>query len=131
MKATLLRSYKKRDTGSIVFVYTVTGSKEQLEAFKEIQGAYYTEDPINGPLWFTTKCVGQQCPLIITSKGNLCADTSAFDQAASLAAQYGGNLGQELARAAAQQLMGNRNPIAAAPVAADPVFDDASEVDEF
>jgi len=33
-------------------------------------------------------------------------DMSAFDQAASIAAQYGGNFGQELARQAAQNILG-------------------------
>jgi hypothetical protein len=112
MQAKLIRSYRSSKTGNTVFVYGVTGTKAEIASFQEIQGEFYVEDAVNGPLWFTTKCVGQQCPLIITSNGRICADTSAFDQAASLAAQYGGNLGQEHARAAAQQLMGNKNPIA-------------------
>ena len=45
---------------------------------------------------------------------------SAFEQAASLAKQYGGNFGQELARASVASLLGNSAPVA-----------DASGLDSF
>lgn len=119
MKASLLRSYKSKN-GNVVFVYKVTGKAADLATFQEAQGEFYVEDPTNGPLWFTTKCVGQECPLLITTNGRVCADTSAFDQAASLAAQYGGNLGQELAKHAAAMLLGNK-PITTPVNALEPV----------
>ena len=53
------------------------------------------------------RCVGNHGKLIITTNGNIVPDMSAFDQAASIAAQYGGNFGQELARMSAQQILGH------------------------
>ena len=43
----------------------------------------------------------------ITSKGKIVPDMSAFEQAASLAKQFGGNFGNELAKATVAQLLGN------------------------
>lgn len=105
MKISLLRSYRSKN-GNPTFVYGVTGNATDLEAFKKAQGQYYREDDNGTPLWFTTRCVGPQGKLIITTNGNIVPDMSAFDQAASIAAQYGGNFGQELARMSAQQVMG-------------------------
>jgi hypothetical protein len=105
MKIVLLRSYRSRN-GNPTFVYAVSGSTADLEAFKEAQGEYYREDDNGAPLWFTTRCVGNSGKLIITTNGNIVPDMSAFDQAASIASQYGGNFGQELARMSAQQVLG-------------------------
>ncbi len=106
MKIKLLRSYRSKN-GNATFVYTVTGNTQDLTAFKNAQGEYYREDPVTGsPLWFTTRCVGDNGKLIITTNGKVVPDMSAFDQAASIAAQYGGNFGQELAKQAAQAILG-------------------------
>lgn len=133
MKAVQLRSYRKAGTGNPVFVYGVTGNPTELEAYKEAQGSNFREDDKTGQaLWFTTRFVGKSADLIITSKGSVVADTSAFDQAASIAAQYGGNLGQELAKQAALNLLGFAPPAPApveAPVAQPEAEADASEVD--
>ena len=111
MNANLKRSYRKQGTGNVVFVYEVSGNKQELEAFAEAQGSHHVIDDKSGkPLWFTTNCVGDNAKLIITSTGNVVADMSAFDKANSIAQQYGGNLGAELARAAAQQLLGTSTP---------------------
>ena len=99
------RSYTSK-AGNKVFVYTVSGSKEELEKFKAVQGENHREDETGRPLWFTTRSVGNSGKLIITTNNKVVPDMSAFDQAASLAAQYGGNLGEQLAKAAAAQLLG-------------------------
>lgn len=109
MKINLLRSYKSKN-GNTVFVYAVSGKPEQLAKFKEASGEYFREDEKGVALWFTTRCVGQTGTLIITTNGKIVPDMSAFDQAASMAAQYGGNFGQELAKAAAAQLLGGNAP---------------------
>lgn len=107
MNIKLSRSYKSKN-GNTVFVYAVTGTQDQLEAFATAQGENHRVDEATGtPLWFTTRCVGQSGTLIITSNGKVVPDMSAFDQAASLAAQYGGNFGDQLARMAAEKLMGS------------------------
>lgn len=104
----LQRSYVSKN-GNRTFTYSVTGSNSELEAYKEAQGEYYTEDKkTQEVLWFTTRCIGKIGTLIITDKGNIVPDMSEFDEAASLAQQYGGNLGEMLAREAAQRLLGGR-----------------------
>jgi hypothetical protein len=111
MKVRLVRSYKSKN-GNVVFVYAVTGTPEQLEQFRAAQGDNFREDDNGNALWFTTRCIGNTGSLIITTKGNIVPDMSAFDQANSLAKQYGGNFGQELARMAAEQLMGGNKSVA-------------------
>ncbi len=110
LNGTFQRSYKKRDKNNNlvdVFVYTVTGSKEAIEEYAKAQGEFLrTEEATGKHLWFSTRYVGDSAKLIITEKGNVVADMSEFAKAASLASQFGGNLGVELARNAAAQLMG-------------------------
>jgi len=105
MKVKLLRSYRSKN-GNVTFVYTVHGTDAQVEAYKEAQGDFYREDESGTPLWFTTRCIGDAGKLIITTNGNIVPDMSAFDQAASLASQYGGNFGEELAKATVSKILG-------------------------
>lgn len=105
MKIKLIRSYRSKN-GNPTFVYGVTGNASDLDAFKTAQGDYYREDADGTALWFTTRCVGQTGSLIITTNGNVVPDMSAYDQAASLASQYGGNFGAELAKSAASAILG-------------------------
>lgn len=106
MKINMIRSYRSKN-GNPTFVYGVSGSDADLEAFKNAQGDYYREDDKTGQaLWFTTRFVGKVGNLIITTNGNIVPDMSAFDQAASLAAQYGGDFGQALAQQAAAGILG-------------------------
>lgn len=117
MKVTMQRSYKSKN-GNRTFVYTVTGSNAEMEAYKEAQGEYYREDEkTQQSLWFTTKCIGKTGTLLITDNGNIVPDMSEFDEAASLAQQYGGNLGEMLAREAAQRLLGGRSLSSSKPAA--------------
>jgi hypothetical protein len=107
MKVSLIRSYRSKN-GNATFVYGVKGNASDLEAFKAAQGDYYREDEEGTALWFTTRCIGNSGSLIITTNGNVVPDMSAFDQAASLAKQYGGNFGAELAKSAASALLGHQ-----------------------
>lgn len=103
----LKRSYKSSN-GNTVFVYDVKAVGKELEEFVTAQGDYHREDTeTKSPLWFTTRCIGNSGKLVITSKGKVVPDMSAFEQAASIAKQYGGNFGQELARASVAQLLGH------------------------
>ena len=109
MKAKLKRSYKKLNKkGDLtsVFVYGVSGKQDEIDQFKEIQGDFFREHEDGTPLWFSTKFVGNDADLLITSNNKIVADMSKFDQADSLSKQYGGNLGSELAKLGAMQLMG-------------------------
>lgn len=129
MKIKLLRSYRSK-AGNVTFVYTVSGSTADLENFKRIQGEYYREDTVTGtPLWFTTRCVGDTGKLIITTNDKIVPDMSVFDQAASIAQQYGGNFGQELAKQAAGKILGTSdNSMSSAPMG-EPAPADAPDMD--
>lgn len=105
MNIKLERSYKSKN-GNTVFVYSVSGTSKDLAAFESAQGDNYrTDEETGAPLWFTTRCVGDEGKLIITQNNKVVPDMSAYEKAASLAAQFGGNLGEELAKAAAAQLL--------------------------
>lgn len=133
MKIKLIRSYRSKK-GNPTFVYGITGSAEELEAYKVAQGTFYREDDATGqPLWFTTRCVGDSGELIITTNGKVVPDMSKYDQAASLASQYGGNFGEQLAKLTAQSILGHSAPApeaTPAPVAQAPVVEDAPSVDD-
>lgn len=103
----LARSYRSK-AGNVTFVYVVSGSKENLEEFERIQGDFARKDEAGNLLWFTTRCIGASGKLIITTNDKIVPDMAEFDMAASMASQYGGNLGQELARSAAAKLTGNQ-----------------------
>lgn len=107
MKATSIRNYVKKETGNDVFVYSVNfANEEEHNAFKDAQGAQYRVDAKTGQiLWFSSRYHGENIDLIITSNNKVVADTSAFAKAKSLAKQYGGDFGQELAKASAQSLV--------------------------
>ena len=128
MKIKLIRSYRSKN-GNPTFVYKVTGADADLKAFKKAQGDYYREDEDGNPLWFTTRCVGDNGALIITTNGNIVPDMSSFDQAASIASQYGGNFGQELAKQAAQSILGANSTSAPATTTSTDSSETAEKVD--
>ncbi len=124
LNASFVRSYKSK-AGNTVFVYAVSGSEEAVAKYTAIQGDNARKDDTTGkPLFFTTRYFGDNAKLIITTNDKVVADMSEFDKANSLASQFGGNLGVELARNAAAKLMGGTS----APVEATAPVADASEV---
>jgi hypothetical protein len=114
LKATFISSYIKRnvETGvaTEVFRYKVTGSPEALAAYEAAKGKNHRVDNETGAvLWFTTNFVGDEASLVITSTGNVIADMTEFRKAASLIKQFGGNLGDALARESAAKLLGKKS----------------------
>ena len=105
MKATFLRSYRSAK-GNATFVYTVAGTKDDLKAFKDAQGSYYREDDGGLPLFFTTRYIGEEGKLLVTTNGNIVPDMSEYDKQASLVQQYGGNFGDVLAKQGIDKLKG-------------------------
>jgi hypothetical protein len=103
LKVKSIRTYRSKN-GNATFVYAVAGQKSDLEAFKKAQGDYYRESEEGEPLWFTTRFIGDEGNLLITSNGNVVPDMSEFDKQASLVAQYGGNFGDILAKSAIDNL---------------------------
>jgi hypothetical protein len=106
MKVTCIRTYRSKK-GNPTFVYAVNAG-EQLEAFKKSQGDYYREDEEGNALWFTTRYIGEEGMLMITSNGNVVPDMSEFDKQASLVSQYGGNFGDILAKDGIDKLKGDK-----------------------
>ena len=104
--------------GNDTFVYFVDGNEADLKAYKKAKGTFYREEE-GKPLFFTTDFVGDRGNLIITTKGNVIADKSAFKKASSLANQFDGPLGQAIAQQAAAQLLGHK-PADVAPTGAVP-----------
>lgn len=92
MKAIFQNSYPKRTKNNTVvdvFVYSVEGTDVELEAYRDAKGSEYREDSDTGkPLWFSLNYVGETCPMIITTNGNVVADTSQLRKAANLVGQY-------------------------------------------
>ena len=103
LKVKSIRTYRSKN-GNATFVYAVAGQKSDLEAFKKAQGDYYRESEEGEPLWFTTRFIGDEGNLLITSNGNVVPDMSEFDKQAILVAQYGGNFGDILANSAIDNL---------------------------
>jgi len=111
MKATYQNSYPKRSkNGNVVdvFVYEVSGTKDELEAFKDAQGSSYRETPTGVPLFFTLNYVSDEVSLVFTSNGNVVVDNSELRKAASLAKQYG-FLGNAIADRMVTGLLGNKS----------------------
>jgi hypothetical protein len=128
LNAKFVRSYRAKGKGTVTFVYAVSGSEDNLKEYERIQGDFLRKDDKGVNLWFTTRFVGNSAKLIITEKDSIVPDMSAFDQAASLATQYGGNLGQELARTAAAQLLNGGGSPANQSVSS-PVVDETASTD--
>ncbi len=119
MKATYKGAYTKRNetTGVVsdVFRYGVSGTPEELEQYKKDQGDNFrTDDKTGEPLFFTTRFAGKSVNLVKTRSGRYIADLSELKAQASLAAQFGGNVGQAIANAAAAQFMFGSAPAAVA-----------------
>ena len=105
-------SYPKRDkNGKMqdVFVYGVKGTAQELADYKKAKGEQYREDKDNGaPLFYSVNYVGENCPLIITTNGNVVADTSMMRKASNLVGQNE-FLREEVSRLVMAQLGLNRS----------------------
>lgn len=84
-------------TGKTVFVYHVSGTPEELAAYKTSKGEYYKEDKdaANAPLFFTTDAIGNNAEMIKTSKGEFVPDMSKEKIFASLEEQFGTTIARE------------------------------------
>jgi len=106
LKATFDGNYRKKDTGKLMSRYVVSGTKEELEKYAASQGNFLRVDEKKGPLYFSQDFLGKSVPLGFTQDGRVYADTSEMENAASVAARFGGNLGQAIADAAAAKFLG-------------------------
>lgn len=99
--------------GNRTFIYTVECTPEEKEALEDAKGDNYKEDANGKPLFYTINYVGEEIDIIITTNGNVIAKNSEFEKMNSLAKQFGGNLGEQIAAKAAESLMSNmlRRPV--------------------
>ena len=105
MKATYQRQHTSSKTNVPVFVYSVEGTELELARLREVQGANHrTDKETNKDLWFTTRYAGDEAKLIITQNNKVIADMSEFKKLDSLSKQFGGNLGEQIAKQAAAML---------------------------
>lgn len=90
LKAKLVGSYRKPQSGTKVFRFNVTGSDKELEQFETAQGDNYRIDDVTGkPLWFSTRYISDNVDLIITSENKVVADDTEMSKFQSLVEQYG------------------------------------------
>lgn len=124
-------SYRKKETGNMVFRYMVTGPKVGMEAYEEVQGDYFIEDDESGEvLYFTGRAVVPGSKLVVnTETEKIYVDDSEIQAQASIAAQLGGNLGEAIAKEMAAKAMGGSvsAPTPSAPQAPDAVDEPAAE----
>ena len=106
LKITFAGSYISKN-GNDVFRYHVTGKPDALSAYEDAQGDNYRVDDEGNVLWFTTRFAGDTGTLVVNGDtGRIYADMSEFRKQASLAKQFGGNLGDQIAAAAVGKLFG-------------------------
>lgn len=119
LKITCIGSYTSKN-GNDVFRYKVTGKPESLAIFESVQGDNYRVDEATGNiLWFTTRFAGDDATLVVNSDTGKCyADMSEYRKQASLAKQFGGNLGDQIAKSAVGKLFRNAEQPVAEPVKA-------------
>lgn len=94
LKATFKGSYRSKGLrnpatkGQLRFSYAITGSEQELKAFKDAQGDFYVADESGTPISNQLNFLGKQVNMIQTRDGKFIPDTSALDQASSLAKQH-------------------------------------------
>ena len=108
LKAKFIRQYKQRETGNNVFVYSVKGSDDAMQAYEEARGEFHRVDEKTGDvLWFNSRFCGDDVKLVVNGdNGKVYADMTEFNKIQSLTEQFGGVLGQEIARQAVSRLFG-------------------------
>ena len=119
MNITASGSYKKSNKNggvSTVFRYIVKGTPEDLTKYTEAQGNFYRENDEKQPLFFSNRFVGNTGKLLITAQGKVAVDSSEMDQLSSLINQHPGALGDALAKAGAEMLLGHKPQVQPAKV---------------
>ena len=90
LKAKLVGSYRKPVTGTKVFRFNVFGTETELQEFESAQADNYRVDETTGkPMWFSTRYVGDNVDLIITSNNQVVADDTEMSKLQSLVEQFG------------------------------------------
>lgn len=116
MKATFVKSYRSKNTGTVTFMYKVTGTQEEIAEYIQTQGTNYRPDENGNPLFFTINYAGPVCNLLKTQRtSKYIADMSELDKYTSLANQTSGALQAAIAAEAARTLLGHAKAVQAPP----------------
>lgn len=107
MKGKFAGKYRNKK-GTEVFRYLVGGTDAQIAAFEKAQGDFLRKDENSGaPIYFSTKYLGDNINLLITSGGKVAVDDTNIAKVNSLATQYAGTaLGDEFARQGVAMILG-------------------------
>lgn len=108
MKIKCVGSYPSKTTkGDSVFVYHITGTDEEIAKYREIKGNNFKTDEVTGkPIYWSSRFFMPNTELKFNYKGTgVYPDTAAFDQAAAMTKQYGGNFGQVLGQHFVEKLL--------------------------
>lgn len=137
LKATLMGKYRSAKSGNIVKRYIVTGSKDALAEYKEIQGTNYVADDKGRPLFFRSEndAQGKPYPSVMMIEPNYRRDgyEMAFDTSyddAEFAASLPGAVGQAVAQEIAKDILARRRALRAGTsgiVAPTPAQDNVAE----
>ena len=101
LKAKFARNYRSKK-GNNVFKFIVTGSVEEIRAFKTAQGVNYREEDITKePLFFTPIFQGKVLTLLITPNNQVVVDNTESAALESMIENATGIYQQELAKLAA------------------------------
>lgn len=119
------RSYKKVETGNRVWKYDVTGTKEEIEAFKAAQDKVIINEFTGNPIFFSVTNYGETVQLGISSKGSVYANTEAMDALRDKIEQMGPEFAKALASEMAKEMLGT--PVSAPISVAEPVQEDSAE----
>ncbi len=139
MKGTLKNSFTVTDKNgakSPRFVYVIAGTtaevadytasiEEQYRASRQEKNA--AGEPTGKMIYVSRTAYGKTVNMIKLTNGGWIIDTSEIDAQASLAARYGGNLGQAFANLAAQSMFGSTASSVTAPVIEAPAQEEIPE----
>jgi len=118
LKATLMGKYRSAKSGNIVKRYIVTGSKDALAEYKEIQGTNYVADDKGRPLFFRSEndAQGKPYPSVMMIEPNYRRDgyEMVFDDSydeAEWATSFAGPVAQSLAETIAKSILAKRRAL--------------------
>lgn len=122
LKAIYASVYRSK-AGNTTFVYNVSGTPENMAAYKAAQGEYFRVDDLTGQvLYFTTAWNGEKLSLLITTTGKVVTDTSDTDKLVAVVNRSSGILQEKLAGLVAAHILGGLlGTNAAVPAPAVPV----------
>jgi hypothetical protein len=82
------RSKTEKTRGQLRYRYTVKGTEENLEAYRDAQDEYYAETENGTALFFSSQFLGKKSKIQITDKGQIVSGSTELDMLNSLAMQY-------------------------------------------